>query len=93
MDSGLHACLCNCDEAYSKYNDKPGTGRTGYWQIPPNNYDFFEEEEKYQIEYGRDGGIMSRECSSHYPERPRGDRRSRVWPPIHLYSRVDDTVS
>ena len=33
-------------EAYSKYNDAPGTGRTGMYAIPPNNYDFYTEEEK-----------------------------------------------
>ena len=32
--------------AFSKYNDKPGTGKTGYFDIPPNNYPFYMEEEK-----------------------------------------------
>lgn len=32
--------------ADSKYNDQPGTGRTGMYRIPPNNYDFYTEDEK-----------------------------------------------
>ena len=32
--------------AFSKYNDKPGTGKMGYFDIPPNNYPFYMEEEK-----------------------------------------------
>ena len=33
-------------KAYSKYNNAPGTGRTGLYGVPPNNYDFYTEEEK-----------------------------------------------
>lgn len=35
-------------DAKSKYNDSPGTGRTGLYNIPPNNYDFYTAEEKYE---------------------------------------------
>jgi len=45
--------------AYSAYNNDPGTGRTGYWEIPPNNYDFYTEEEKYKPVVQADGGILS----------------------------------
>ena len=33
-------------EAHNEYNDAPGTGRTGMFAIPPNNYHFYTEEEK-----------------------------------------------
>jgi hypothetical protein len=45
--------------AVSAYNNEPGTGRTGYWEIPPNNYDFYTEEEKYKPVVQADGGILS----------------------------------
>lgn len=45
--------------AYTPYNNAPGSGRTGYWEIPPNNYDFYTEEEKYKPVVQADGGIMS----------------------------------
>lgn len=43
----------------SAYNNEPGTGRTGYWEIPPNNYDFYTEDEKYKPVVQADGGILS----------------------------------
>ena len=36
----------NRPKAYSVYNDQPGTGKTGMYEIPPNNYPFYSEEEK-----------------------------------------------
>jgi len=45
--------------ALSKYNNDPGSGRTGYWEVPPNNYDFYTEEEKYKPNVQADGGILS----------------------------------
>jgi hypothetical protein len=45
--------------AVSKYNNDPGSGRTGYWEVPPNNYDFYSEEEKYKPNVQADGGILS----------------------------------
>ncbi len=45
--------------AVSKYNNDPGSGRTGYWEVPPNNYDFYTEEEKYKPNVQADGGILS----------------------------------
>lgn len=45
--------------AFSAYNNIPGSGRTGYWDIPPNNYDFYTEEEKYKPQVMPDGGILS----------------------------------
>jgi len=45
--------------AFSPYNNDPGTGRTGYWEIPPNNYDFYSEEEKYKPRVTPDGAVMS----------------------------------
>ena len=49
-DAGMRSLLFdgtkNRYRAFSKYNDKPGTGKTGYFDIPPNNYPFYMEEEK-----------------------------------------------
>ena len=59
--------------AVSKYNNDPGSGRTGYWEIPPNNYDFYSEEEKYKPNVQADGGILSSECAG----RRRRARRRR----------------
>jgi hypothetical protein len=39
-------CITHRYRAFSKYNDKPGTGKTGYFDIPPNNYPFYMEDEK-----------------------------------------------
>ena len=45
-----YSCILRCNihryRAFSKYNDKPGTGKTGYFDIPPNNYPFYMEDEK-----------------------------------------------
>lgn len=48
--------------AVSVYNNDPGSGRTGYWEIPPNNYDFYAETEKYKPLVQEDGGILSSAC-------------------------------
>ena len=48
--------------AVSAYNNDPGSGRTGFWEIPPNNYDFFAEHEKYKPMVKPDGGIHSSAC-------------------------------
>lgn len=45
--------------AFSPYNNVPGSGRTGFWEIPPNNYEFYTEEEKYKPQIMPDGGILS----------------------------------
>ena len=36
----------NRPKAYSVYNDQPGTGKTGMYEIAPNNFPFYGEEEK-----------------------------------------------
>ena len=64
--------------ALSKYNNDPGSGRTGYWEVPPNNYDFYTEEEKYKPNVQADGGILSSArpgdgaCDAKLPSGPRG---------------------
>ena len=52
--------------AVSKYNNEPGSGRTGYWNIPPNAYDFYTEEERYKPVIQADGGVLSsaRDCGA-----------------------------
>merc|ERR1712159_543372 len=34
------------NDAVTKFNPTPGTGRTGYMPIPPNNYPFYKVEEE-----------------------------------------------
>ena len=46
-------------DAVTQYNPTPGTGRTGYMTIPPNNYPFYKEEEKYKPVVQPDGGQLS----------------------------------
>ena len=36
-----------------------GTGRTGYLQVPPNNYPFYSDDEKYMPVMQSDGGQLS----------------------------------
>ncbi|KAG2426193.1 hypothetical protein HXX76_013174 [Chlamydomonas incerta] len=52
--------------AFSKYNPTPGTGRTGFLAVPPNNYPFYSEGEaggaggeKYVPVLQPDGGQLS----------------------------------
>eukprot|EP01026_Neomeris_dumetosa_P042555 TRINITY_DN3550_c1_g1_i7.p3 TRINITY_DN3550_c1_g1~~TRINITY_DN3550_c1_g1_i7.p3 ORF type:complete len:211 (-),score=20.58 TRINITY_DN3550_c1_g1_i7:207-839(-) len=63
--------------ALSKYNPSPGTGRTGFTSVPPNNYPFYSEEEKYVPVMQTDGGQLS-EWEPMYnpsPEQAEEDRR------------------
>ncbi|WZN58590.1 ubiquitin-like domain-containing protein [Chloropicon roscoffensis] len=46
-------------DAVTKYNPTPGTGRTGYMAIPPNNYPFYNDDERYQPVVQPDGGQLS----------------------------------
>ena len=45
--------------AKSKYNPTPGSGRVGFMPIPPNNYPFYNDDEKYVPIVQADGGICS----------------------------------
>jgi len=36
-----------------------GTGRTGFYDIPPNNYQFYSDQEKYTPVIQADGGQLS----------------------------------
>ena len=47
------------NDAVTPYNPTPGTGRTGYMAIPPNNYPFYTKEEKYIPVVQPDGGQLS----------------------------------
>ena len=46
MDMSMEALDLPKYRAFSKYNNAPGTGKTGSYNIPPNNYDFYTEDEK-----------------------------------------------
>ncbi|KAK9868405.1 hypothetical protein WJX84_002515 [Apatococcus fuscideae] len=46
-------------DAASEYNPTPGTGSTGYLPVPPNNYPFYSDEEKYKPILQPDGGQLS----------------------------------
>lgn len=37
------------------FMQQPGTGRTGMFNIPPNNYPFYSEDEKYKPAKRPDG--------------------------------------
>lgn len=39
-----------------------GVGRTGYISVPPNNYPFYSEEERYVPIVQADGGQLSGDC-------------------------------
>ena len=39
-----------------------GVGRTGYINVPPNNYPFYSEEERYVPIMQADGGQLSGDC-------------------------------
>jgi len=59
MDMSMEALELPKYRAFSKYNNAPGTGKTAGYNIPPNNYDFYSEEEKYKPHLTGDGGIFS----------------------------------
>jgi hypothetical protein len=44
---------------YSASNPSPGTGRTGFMYVPPNNYPFYNDEEQYKPVMQADGGQLS----------------------------------
>ncbi|KDD76234.1 hypothetical protein H632_c305p0 [Helicosporidium sp. ATCC 50920] len=46
-------------DATTKYNPTPGTGRTGYLPVPPNNYPFYNDNEKSIPVMQADGGQLS----------------------------------
>ncbi|KAI3435551.1 hypothetical protein D9Q98_001616 [Chlorella vulgaris] len=65
-------------DAVTKYNPTPGTGRTGFLPVPPNNYPFYNEDEKYVPMMQADGGQLS-EWKPMYqptPEQAEADRRA-----------------
>eukprot|EP00775_Hariotina_reticulata_P008823 gene8823-9002_t len=44
---------------FSKQNPTPGTGRTGFLPVPPNNYPFYRQDEVYNPVLQSDGGQLS----------------------------------
>ncbi|GMH32680.1 hypothetical protein BSKO_00514 [Bryopsis sp. KO-2023] len=54
-----YADLESNDHAYSKYNPTPGTGSTGFFRVAPNNYPFYNDDEKYVPIMQADGGQLS----------------------------------
>ncbi|KAK9832968.1 hypothetical protein WJX74_003142 [Apatococcus lobatus] len=78
---GLEASYPHISDAFtgfmSPYNPTPGTGATGYLAVPPNNYPFYSEQEKYKPILQADGGQLS-EWEPMYqpsPEQAEEDRR------------------
>ena len=63
------------DNTVSLPRARPGTGRTGYMPIPPNNYPFYKDEEKYEPVVQPDGGQLS--GKSRLPNRTAPHRRRR----------------
>jgi hypothetical protein len=52
-----------CSFAFLSLPLPSGTGRTGYMTVPPNNYPFYNEDEKYVPVMQADGGQLSGEPS------------------------------
>eukprot|EP00201_Polytomella_parva_P006050 CAMPEP_0175076206 /NCGR_PEP_ID=MMETSP0052_2-20121109/22564_1 /TAXON_ID=51329 ORGANISM="Polytomella parva, Strain SAG 63-3" /NCGR_SAMPLE_ID=MMETSP0052_2 /ASSEMBLY_ACC=CAM_ASM_000194 /LENGTH=91 /DNA_ID=CAMNT_0016345251 /DNA_START=391 /DNA_END=666 /DNA_ORIENTATION=- len=46
---------------FSKYNPTPGSGRTGFQKVAPNNYPFYSAQERYIPVIQADGGQLSGE--------------------------------
>ncbi|KIZ05123.1 hypothetical protein MNEG_2834 [Monoraphidium neglectum] len=44
---------------FSQYNPTPGTGRTGFLPVPPNNYPFYKGDSRYTPVVQPDGGQLS----------------------------------
>ena len=66
------------EAARSAWNPTPGTGRTGFQPVPPNNYPFYSEEEKYKPIIFKDGGQYAdwRPLYQPTPEQEEADRRA-----------------
>ena len=64
--------------ATTPYSNAPGSGRTGYVDIPPNNYDWYDDDEKYKPVVQADGGVLSRwePMYAPTPEQAAADRKA-----------------
>ncbi|KAL0023269.1 hypothetical protein WJX77_001673 [Trebouxia sp. C0004] len=62
------------DNNASKYNPRPGTGRTGYLHVAPNNYPFYSEDEKYTPIMQSDGGQLSDWKAMYQPTAEQADK-------------------
>ncbi|GAX79487.1 hypothetical protein CEUSTIGMA_g6928.t1 [Chlamydomonas eustigma] len=58
---------------FSKYNPTPGTGRTGMFYVPPNNYPFYSEEERYTPSIQPDGGQLSEWMGMYNPTKDQAE--------------------
>ena len=69
--------LQGATDAVTKYNPTPGTGRTGFMNVPPNNYPFYSDEEKYIPVMQADGGQLSEWTPMYNPtnEQAEADRQ------------------
>merc|ERR1712072_1240138 len=65
------------NDAVTQYNPTPGTGRTGYMAIPPNNYPFYNKEEKYVPVVQPDGGQLSDWKPLYQPSKEQEKRTGR----------------
>jgi len=55
------------DLAFSKYNNNPGTGGSGASAtVPPNAYDFYDDDEKYVPNVSASSGAVSSEWDFKY---------------------------
>ncbi|GBF99372.1 hypothetical protein Rsub_12176 [Raphidocelis subcapitata] len=66
------------DAPFSEYNPTPGTGRTGFLPVPPNNYPFFSGAARYKPVMQADGGQLSEWQPMYAPtkEQAEEDRRA-----------------
>lgn len=71
----IHAFPSEVEDS-TLYNPKPGTGTTGFIDIPSKNYSFYSGEEKYRPVMQQDGGQLS-EWNRMYEPSPDQAERDR----------------
>lgn len=57
--AAAHSSACCCYASQLLWHYYAGTGRTGFLAVPPNNYPFYNEFEKYVPVMQADGGQLS----------------------------------
>ncbi|KAG1660248.1 hypothetical protein FOA52_007645 [Chlamydomonas sp. UWO 241] len=55
--------------SWSKYNPTPGTGHTGMYAVPPNNYPHYGDDERYTPAMQADGGQLSEWTAMYNPSK------------------------
>ncbi|KAI8471917.1 MAG: hypothetical protein J3K34DRAFT_415633 [Monoraphidium minutum] len=65
---------------FSKFNPTPGTGRTGFLPVPPNNYPFYTGDARYTPVMQPDGGQLSEWAPMYAPSKEQAEEdRQRAY--------------